>query len=45
LEASGGITAKNIIEYASTGVDLVSVGEITQSSRALDISLDITSSK
>lgn len=45
LEASGGITAKNIVEYASTGVDLVSVGEITHSSRALDISLEITSAK
>jgi nicotinate-nucleotide pyrophosphorylase (carboxylating) len=45
LEASGGIKAKNIMEYASTGVDLVSVGEITHSSRALDISLEITRSK
>jgi nicotinate-nucleotide pyrophosphorylase (carboxylating) len=45
LEASGGITAKDIMEYASTGVDLVSVGEITHSSRALDISLEITSAK
>lgn len=45
LEASGGITARNIIEYASTGVDLVSVGETTHSPRALDISLEITSEK
>ena len=45
LEASGGITAKNIMDYASAGVDLVSVGEITHSSRALDISLEITSEK
>ena len=42
LEASGGITKENILEYASTGVDIVSLGEITQSSRALDISLEIT---
>jgi nicotinate-nucleotide pyrophosphorylase (carboxylating) len=42
LEASGGITAENILDYASTGVDLVSLGELTQSSRALDISLEIT---
>jgi nicotinate-nucleotide pyrophosphorylase (carboxylating) len=41
LEASGGITADNVLEYASTGVDCVSLGELTQSSRALDISLDI----
>jgi nicotinate-nucleotide pyrophosphorylase (carboxylating) len=42
LEASGGITAENILDYASTGVDLVSLGELTQSLRALDISLEIT---
>ena len=42
LEASGGITKENILEYASTGVDIVSLGEITQSSRALDMSLEIT---
>jgi nicotinate-nucleotide pyrophosphorylase (carboxylating) len=42
LEASGGITAENILDYASTGVDLVSLGELTQSPRALDISLEIT---
>ena len=42
LEASGGITKENILEYASTGVDIASLGEITQSPRALDISLEIT---
>lgn len=42
LEASGGITAKNVVEYASTGVNVVSLGEITQSPRALDLSLEIT---
>ncbi len=42
LEASGGITAKNILEFASTGVDVVSLGEITQSVKALNISLEIT---
>jgi nicotinate-nucleotide pyrophosphorylase (carboxylating) len=45
LEASGGITAGNLLEYASTGVDYVSLGELTQSPRALDISLDIASAK
>lgn len=45
LEASGGITARNIMEYATAGVDLVSVGEITHSPRALDISLEMTSVK
>ena len=42
LEASGGITAENIVAYASTGVDIVSLGEITDSPKALDISLEIT---
>jgi nicotinate-nucleotide pyrophosphorylase (carboxylating) len=45
LEASGGITAENILEYASTGVDIVSLGEITDSTKALDISLEITKSE
>jgi nicotinate-nucleotide pyrophosphorylase (carboxylating) len=42
LEASGGITTKNVIAFASTGVDIVSLGEITDSSKSLDISLEIT---
>jgi len=42
VEASGGITEQNILEYAATGVDIVSLGEITQSVKALDISLEIT---
>ncbi|MEM3726144.1 MAG: carboxylating nicotinate-nucleotide diphosphorylase [Candidatus Bathyarchaeia archaeon] len=41
LEASGGIKTENIIEYASTGVDIVSLGEITDSAKTLDISLEI----
>jgi nicotinate-nucleotide pyrophosphorylase (carboxylating) len=45
LEASGGITAKNIMAFASTGVDIVSLGEITDSTTALDISLEITKNK
>jgi nicotinate-nucleotide pyrophosphorylase (carboxylating) len=42
LEASGGITVENILEYALTGVDIISLGEITHSPKALDISLEIT---
>jgi nicotinate-nucleotide pyrophosphorylase (carboxylating) len=42
LEASGGITAENILLFSSTGVDIVSLSEITQSAKALDISLEIT---
>jgi len=41
LEASGRITADNIVAFASTGVDIVSLGEITDSTKSLDISLDI----
>jgi nicotinate-nucleotide pyrophosphorylase (carboxylating) len=45
LEASGGITAKNILAFASTKVDIVSLGEITDSTTTLDISLEITKNK
>ncbi|UCE96078.1 MAG: carboxylating.nicotinate-nucleotide diphosphorylase, partial [Candidatus Bathyarchaeota archaeon] len=41
LEASGGITEKNILEYAATGVDILSIGEITHSVKTLDMSLEI----
>jgi nicotinate-nucleotide pyrophosphorylase (carboxylating) len=45
LEASGGIKTENIIEFASTGVDIVSLGEITDSTTTLDISLEITKTR
>ena len=45
LEASGGITAENLVEYASTNVDIISIGELTHSVHALDISLEITQGK
>jgi nicotinate-nucleotide pyrophosphorylase (carboxylating) len=45
LEASGGITTQNILAFASTGVDIVSLGELTDSIKALDISLEIKKSK
>jgi len=41
LEASGGITTKNFMDFASTGVDIISLGEITASPKTLDISLEI----
>jgi len=41
LEASGGITTENAREYAETGVDYVSIGAITHSAPALDLSLEI----
>jgi len=43
LEASGGISSKNIIAYARTGVDMISVGSITNSVTGLDLSLEIIS--
>jgi nicotinate-nucleotide pyrophosphorylase (carboxylating) len=41
VEASGGITFDTIKEIAETGVDFISVGALTHSVTALDISLDI----
>jgi len=42
IEASGGISEKNILEYASAGVDIVSLGVLTHSPKSLDVSLEIT---
>ena len=41
LEASGGVTLDNVAAYAATGVDLISVGALTHSAPALDLSLDL----
>ena len=41
LEASGGVNSKNIGAYAKTGVDMISVGSITNSVRGLDLSLEV----
>jgi nicotinate-nucleotide pyrophosphorylase (carboxylating) len=41
LEASGNVSLQNVAEIAATGVDLISVGELTHSVRAADISLKI----
>ena len=41
FEASGGITAENAADYAGTGVDVVSLGSLTHSVRALDVKLEI----
>jgi nicotinate-nucleotide pyrophosphorylase (carboxylating) len=40
LEASGGVTLKNVRRIAETGVDFISVGWITHSAPALDVALD-----
>ena len=42
-EASGGITPETIRDIAATGVDVISVGWITHSAPALDVSLDFSS--
>jgi len=41
VEVSGGITLENVREYAATGVDYVSVGALTHSAPAMDLSLEI----
>ena len=41
LEASGGINLDTVRAVAETGVDLISVGALTHSVRAMDISLDM----
>jgi nicotinate-nucleotide pyrophosphorylase (carboxylating) len=41
VEASGGINEQNILEFAATGVDILSLGEITDSVKALDMSLEV----
>lgn len=41
LEASGGITADNLVEVAKSGVDIISMGALTHSVKSLDISLDV----
>lgn len=42
VEASGGITLETIGKVASTGVDVISVGALTHSVRALDLGLDVS---
>jgi nicotinate-nucleotide pyrophosphorylase (carboxylating) len=45
VEVSGGITAENLLEYASAQVDTISMGALTHSAKALDISLEVTAVK
>ncbi len=42
VEASGGVTLETVRQVAETGVDYISVGALTHSVTALDISLEIT---
>ena len=41
IEVSGRIDEKNILEYAELGPDVISVGALTHSVRAADISLEV----
>ena len=41
IEVSGGIKPENIVEYAKTGVDIISAGYLTHSASALDLSMEI----
>ena len=41
LEASGGINVSNISRFAQTGVDMISVGSITNSVSGIDLSLEV----
>ena len=41
LEASGGINSKTILNFAMTGVDFLSIGELTHNIKSIDISLNI----
>jgi len=41
LESSGGITLETVRAYAEAGVDLISIGALTHSARAMDISFKI----
>jgi nicotinate-nucleotide pyrophosphorylase (carboxylating) len=42
FEASGGVTLQTVRQIAETGVDFISVGELTHSARAVDLSLEIS---
>jgi nicotinate-nucleotide pyrophosphorylase (carboxylating) len=41
IEVSGGITEDNIMDYVEYGVDIISIGALTHSSRSLNFSLKI----
>jgi nicotinate-nucleotide pyrophosphorylase (carboxylating) len=43
IESSGGITLENVRQYAEAGVDYISVGALTHSAGAVDLSMRIQS--
>jgi len=42
-EASGGITIENVLDYAKTGIQFISIGALTHSVKSLDLSLKASS--
>jgi nicotinate-nucleotide pyrophosphorylase (carboxylating) len=42
VEASGGIKEENILEFAATGVDVLSLSEVTQGAKTLNVNLEIS---
>lgn len=42
IEVSGGVTHKNVKQYAAADIDVISIGSLTHSIRAIDMSLEIT---
>jgi len=42
IEASGGINHSNVIQYARSGVDMISIGRLTSSVAGLDLSLEVS---
>jgi nicotinate-nucleotide pyrophosphorylase (carboxylating) len=45
IEVSGGVTRENLAGYVKTGVDVISVGSITHSAKAVDMSFELHHSK
>jgi nicotinate-nucleotide pyrophosphorylase (carboxylating) len=45
LEVSGGVTLDRLPRLAKLGVDFVSMGSLTHSARAMDLSLEIATTK
>jgi nicotinate-nucleotide pyrophosphorylase (carboxylating) len=41
IEVSGGVTHENAKRYASADIDVISIGSITHSVKAIDMSLEI----
>ena len=42
IEASGGINHSNVVQYARSGVDMISIGRLTSSVAGLDLSLEVS---